>query len=143
MDATLPPKGAPATTIVHRVAFYETDAMGVVHHSNYVRFLELSRTAWLEEHDRPYGEYVAQGIHLATTRIEVDYARPLRFADEVAVTTWLEWIRHASLRMAYSLVSGARLVASGASEHAAIDGEGRVRRIPRERRDALRRLLGE
>ena len=130
-----------ATTIVHRVAFYETDAMGVVHHSNYVRFLELSRTAWLEQHDRPYGEYVALGIHLATTRVEVDYLKPLRFADEVTVRTWLEWVRHASLRMAYSLVAAGRPIATGATEHAAIDGGGRVRRIPRERRDALRRLV--
>ena len=130
-----------ATTIVHRVAFYETDAMGVVHHSNYVRFLELSRTAWLEQHDRPYGEYVAQGIHLATTRVEVDYLKPLRFADEVAVCSWLEWVRHASLRMAYSLVAARQQIATGATEHAAIDDGGRVRRIPRERRDALRRLV--
>lgn len=127
--------------MLHRVAFYETDAMGVVHHSNYVRFLELSRTAWLETHDRPYGEYVALGVHLATTRVEIDYLRPLRFADDVAVWTWLEWVRHASLRLAYSLVMGDALVASAATEHAAVDASGRVRRIPRERRDALRRLV--
>jgi acyl-CoA thioester hydrolase len=115
--------------------------MGVVHHSNYVRFLELSRTAWLEQHDRPYGDYVALGIHLATTRVEVDYLRPLRFADEVAVCTWLEWIRHASLRLAYALVSGDALIATAATEHAAVDEGGRVRRIPKERRNALRELV--
>ena len=38
--------------------FYETDAMGVVHHSNFVRYLELARVAWLDAHDRPYVEYV-------------------------------------------------------------------------------------
>jgi acyl-CoA thioester hydrolase len=120
------------------VAFYETDAMGVVHHSNFVRYLELSRTAWLEVHDRPYTHYVDLGIHLATTRVEVDYLRSLRFADEVAVCTWIEWIRHASMRMAYTLHSRDELVATAATEHAAVDTEGRVRRIPRERRDSLR-----
>lgn len=119
------------------MAFYETDAMGVVHHSNFVRFLELSRTVWLENHDEPYTHYVDLGIHLATTRVEVDYLRPLRFADEVAVCTWIEWVRHASLRLAYTLHAHGELAATAATEHAAVDGEGRVRRIPRERRQSL------
>lgn len=34
-----PPQGAAITKVRHHVAFYETDAMGIVHHSNYVRFL--------------------------------------------------------------------------------------------------------
>jgi acyl-CoA thioester hydrolase len=36
--------------VQHRVPFYETDAMGVVHHANYVKYLELARIAWLDEH---------------------------------------------------------------------------------------------
>ena len=122
------------------MAFYETDAMGVVHHSNFVRYLELSRTAWLEEHDHPYTAYVDLGVHLATTRVEVDYLRPLRFADEVSIRTWIEWVRHASMRMAYTLHAQDTLVATAATEHAAVDDTGKVRRIPRERRDALRKL---
>ena len=61
------PDGATATTLVHEVAFFETDAMGVVHHANYLRFFELARVRWLEEHDRPYLEYVAEDVHLAVT----------------------------------------------------------------------------
>ena len=38
-----------ATTIMHRVPFFETDAMGIVHHANYVRYLELARVAWMDE----------------------------------------------------------------------------------------------
>jgi acyl-CoA thioester hydrolase len=122
------------------VPFYETDAMGVVHHSNYVRFLELARIAWLAEHDRPYTDYMALGLHFATTRVEVDYLHPLRFDDEVEVCVWLEWVRHASLRLAYTLCAAGVLVGTAATEHASIDLEGRVRRIPPDWRDALRAL---
>ena len=47
----------------HRVPFYETDAMGIVHHANYVKYLELARVVYLEEHDRSYRDYMAEGLH--------------------------------------------------------------------------------
>ncbi len=120
--------------------FYETDAMGVVHHSNFVRYLELARVAWLAEHDQPYTAYVEQGMHFATTRVEVDYLQSVRFDDTVQIDTWADWVRGASLRMLYTLRVGDTLVATAATEHASVDTTGRVRRIPLERRKALRAL---
>jgi acyl-CoA thioester hydrolase len=121
----------------HRVPFYETDAMGVVHHSNYVRYLELARIRWLDEHHRSYREYVAESLHFATTHVEVDYYRAAVFDDEIQITAWLEWIRGASLRMAYRLTTSEGLIGSGATEHALVDLAGRVQRIPREQRERL------
>lgn len=120
--------------------FYETDAMGVVHHSNFVRYLELARVAWLAEHDQPYTAYVEQGMHFATTHVEVDYLQSVRFDDTVQIDTWADWVRGASLRMLYRLRVGDTLVATAATEHASVDTSGRVRRIPLERRKALRAL---
>ncbi len=115
--------------------------MGIVHHSNHVRYFELGRIAWLREHDQPYERYVEMDLHFATTRIEVDYHAPARFADEVEITVWIDAVRGASLKMAYVLRAGQAIVAAGTSEHAAVDGEGRVRRLPRERRAALQTLV--
>jgi acyl-CoA thioester hydrolase len=131
------PAGAACSTIEHRVAFYETDAMGIVHHSNYVRFLELARVVWMDEHDRPYREYAAEGLHFATTAVELHYHRSAAFDDVLAVTTWMEWVRRASLRMAYEIRRGDERIASGASEHAMVDLAGRPRGIPPERRARL------
>lgn len=118
--------------------------MGVVHHSNYVRYFELARVVWLEEHDQPYPAYVAQGLHFATTHVEVDYQYPVRFDEEIEVTAWLAWVRHASLCIRYTIQLGEKKVACGATEHAAVGADsGRARRIPRARRDALRRLATE
>ena len=143
MDAaTTPPPGAAATSVRHRVPFYETDAMRVVHHSNFVRWLELARVRWLEEHHRPYVEYVAAGRHFAVIHVEVDYRLPVAFDEEVTITVWPEWVRGATLRMAYRLDSSRGVVAHAATEHAMVDDDGRPRRIPREERDALRALCG-
>ena len=48
------PDGAVVATITHRVGFHETDAMGIVHHANYLRFCENARVVWLETHDKSY-----------------------------------------------------------------------------------------
>lgn len=134
--AAAPPPSA-RSRVEHRVPFYETDAMGIVHHANYVRYLEIARIRWMDEHHRPYREYVAEGRHFATTHVEVDYHRALTFDDEVEIAVWLDWVRGASLRMGYRLEAGGLLVATAATEHAMVDSEGRPRRIPRERRASL------
>jgi acyl-CoA thioester hydrolase len=131
------PEGAAHSTLRHRVAFYETDAMGIVHHSNYVRFFELARVVWMDEHDRPYREYAAEGLNFATTSLEIRYHRSAAFDDVLAITTWPEWVRRASLRMGYEIRRDGELVATGASEHALVDGSGRPRGLPPERRTVL------
>jgi acyl-CoA thioester hydrolase len=136
-------RGAAAcATVQHRVAFYETDAMGIVHHANYLRFFELARVAWMDQHDRPYREYAAEGLHFATTAAELRYLRSAAFDDVLAVSTWMEWVRRASLRMAYEIRRGDALVASGATEHAMVDLAGRPRGIPPARRAVLLSRLG-
>ena len=138
-----PPEGAAVTVHRHAVPFYETDAMGIVHHSNHVRYFELGRIAWLQDHDQPYEKYVEDGLHFATTKIEVDYIRPARFADVVEIVVWAEEIRHASLRMGYVLRIDDDVIATGSSDHAAVDDDGKVRRLPKDRRNLLREQLGE
>ena len=126
----------------HRVPFYETDAMRVVHHSNYVRYLELGRIQWMDEHDRPYREYVQEDLHFATTRVELDYKGAAIYDDVIEVVTWVEWVRGASLRIAYQVRRGEELLATGATEHAMVDETGRPRRIPPEHREKLASRTG-
>lgn len=114
--------------------------MGVVHHSNFVRYLELARIRWLDEQHRSYREYVAEKRHFATTHVEVDYHRSAAFDDEITIAAWLEWVRGASLRMAYTLTTPEGLIATAATEHALVDESGRVRRIPRDERAQLAKL---
>lgn len=117
--------------------FYETDGMGIVYHANYLQYFELARIVWMDEHDRPYREYVSDRLHFATIHAEVQYLRPARFDDVVEIVTWLEWVRGASLRMAYAIHRDGELLARGATEHAMVDDTGRPRRIPRPHREKL------
>ncbi|HEX5655680.1 MAG TPA: thioesterase family protein [Polyangiales bacterium] len=134
--------GQIATTFRHTVAFYETDAMGIVHHSNYVRYLELARVQYMAEHDRPYLEYVARGFHMPVTRVSVSYKKACRFADAIDITCWLTWARHASFGFAYRLAVGGQLACTGESDHAIIDRESRPVRLPPDMRERMHRHLG-
>lgn len=115
--------------------------MGIVHHANYVRYLELARIVWMDEWDRPYREYVAEGLHFATTRVDVRYQRAARFDDELEISTWLEWLRGASLGMGYEIARDGERLASASTAHALVDGSGRPRRIPEDRRRSLEKLV--
>jgi acyl-CoA thioester hydrolase len=136
------PAGARTSRIEHRVAFYETDAMAVVHHSNYVRFLELARVRFLEDHDEPYTRYVEQGFHVVVTRVDISLRRPTRFDETLAITCWLEWVRAASLAFGYQIHCGDQLTALGGTEHAVVDLSGRPVRMPESRRERFLQLLG-
>ena len=139
-SASSPPDGAVVSMHRHRVAFFETDAMGVVHHSNYVRHLELARIDWLDQHDRPYRVYAEQGLHYATTHLEIDYRRSAVFDDVIEIAVWLDWVRGASMCIDYVLTCEGTCVATASTIHAMVDLEGRVRRIPKERAENLRGL---
>lgn len=137
-----PPSGVAVATLEYRVPFFDTDAMAIVHHANYVRYLELSRVEFLEKHDEPYTKYMEQGLHVAVIRVETRYHRSLRFNDRVQIACWLDWVKGVSLGFRYALHCEGQLVMTATTDHAVVDLEGRPRRIPKERRDAFRRLMG-
>ncbi len=133
------PDEATTITMQHRVGFHETDAMGIVHHSNYLKYCENARVVWLETHDKSYSDWIDSGLHFAVTKVDLDYHQSARFDDVLDVTTWLEWVRGASLAMAYEISRDGELLVTGRTEHASINDDGRVRRLPREDRQRLGR----
>jgi acyl-CoA thioester hydrolase len=69
----------------HRVQFYETDLMGIIHHSNYLRIFEEARVAWAHAHGILHYQDPASASHLAVYGTEVRHLRPGRFGDVVRV----------------------------------------------------------
>jgi len=135
------PERARTSRIDYRVPFYDTDAMAVVHHANYVRYLELARVRFLAEHDEPYTRYVEQGYHVVVTRVDIQLKRATRFDETLSVICWLEWVRHASLGFGYQIRCGEELSALAATEHAVVNLSGRPVRMPDARRERLLALF--
>lgn len=137
-----PPPHAKTSSIQYRVPFYDTDAMRVVHHARYVHYLELARIQFLDEHDRPYREYVAEGLHFAVTRVDVRYEQAARFDDRLVVTCWIEWLKRVSLAIGYAVTRDGVRIASATTEHALVTDEGKLVAIPPQRRAVLAAAAG-
>lgn len=68
-----------------QVNYYETDRMGVVHHSNYLRYLEEARYVWMEENLIPYPQIEERGIIVPCTNASETFLNFLRYGDEFSV----------------------------------------------------------
>ena len=137
------PDRARTSRIEYRVPFYDTDAMGIVHHANYVRYLELARVRFLREHDQPYTRYMEQGIQVVVTGVELKLRRPTRFDETLHVSCWLERVRNASFSFGYLIHGGQDVTAIATTEHAVVNREGKLMRMTEEHRARLLALVPE
>jgi acyl-CoA thioester hydrolase len=117
-----------------RVRFAETDAMGIVHHSNYLLYLEEARVAYLRHLGRPYTEMRADGVDHAVLECFVSYRKPLVFDEEVDIHLALAATTRATFQIAYLLTvdsgDGAQARATAATAHGAVNAAGRPVRLP-------------
>jgi len=70
---------------LYKIRYAETDQMGIVHHANYLLYLEQARIEWLEQKGINYGDLEKQGIMLPVYDIRINYKKPLRFGESVKV----------------------------------------------------------
>jgi acyl-CoA thioester hydrolase len=113
-----------------RVRFAETDAMGIVHHSRYLPYLEETRVAYLRELGHPYAEMRAEGVDYAVLECFVQYRQPLRFDEQVDVYLSLASVTRTSFQMAYLLTVDGEVRATAVTVHGCVTAAGRPTRLP-------------
>lgn len=126
-----------STTV--RVPFYDTDALGVVHHANYLRYFENGRVDWFRKRGVLYGQGLGTNIHLAAVESHVKYKSAARFDDVLVVHVRLADLQRISMRFAYTIAQqgDGTLVAEGETVHACVSDAFRLKRIPVPVREAL------
>ena len=72
------------------VRYYETDLMGIVHHSNYIRYFECGRNQLLIDCGIPMPEIERRGIMLPVIDVKCHYYSPARFGDILTVKTVID-----------------------------------------------------
>ena len=88
----------------HRVGYAETDAMAVVHHSNYLRWFEMGRVDLLRKIGYPYSDLEKMGIWIPVISADCQYKVPAVFDDVVVVRTWVEKMKGVSIFMGYEVI---------------------------------------
>lgn len=74
-----------STEIVVRYA--ETDGMGVVYHANYLIYLEVARTDFLNELGFPYADFEEAGYLSPVVHVDLSYGAPFHYGDTIVVKT--------------------------------------------------------
>jgi acyl-CoA thioester hydrolase len=114
-----------------QVRYGETDQMGVVHHANYLAYLEEGRTRMMAELGCSYAALERSGVGLPVRRAELRYRNPAHYEEELVVRTRVVGMRSASVTFEYELVRPADgvLIATGMTELACIDLAAQPRKV--------------
>jgi len=123
-----------------RVRYAETDAMGIVYHTNYIIWFEVGRGEYMRQRGGSYDEdFEAAGFYLPVVEVDARFASPARYDDEVVIRTSVEELRSRSVTLYYEVLmkETGQLLVTGHTKHICTDREGRIRRFSQALEDAL------
>ena len=111
----------PTFEYQRRVAFSDTDAMGVTHHANYLRFLEEARVAWMRERALSDTHFPHADRVLALLHYQVWHLRPSTFDDAVRIQLQVRALG-AKILFQYKVLKEDELIAEAETRHIPVDG---------------------
>lgn len=119
---------------IHKVQYYETDRMGITHHSNYIRWMEESRIDMLEQIGWGYAKMEEMGIISPVVSVEAEYKNTTTFYDDIMVHVGVKEFKGVRLIVGYEMVNvkTGKIVFTGSSSHCFQNREGKLIRLNRE-----------
>lgn len=131
---------------IHKTQYYETDQMGIIHHSNYFRWFEEARVDFLEKMGYGYHRLESEGIISPVLKISCEYKGMIRFNDSVEVNIKLLEAGAYRFRIAYEIVDclDGKLRAMGESSHCYLNKEGQpisIKKVNRDFYETLKKFL--
>ena len=102
-----------------KINYYETDRMGVVHHSNYIRFLEEARCSWLDKIGIPLSVLEENGITIPVLGVNVTYKHHVTFDDTIIINVFSKEYNGVRMTIGYNVTDKktGNLVLTGETKH--------------------------
>ena len=122
-----------AVTVKHRVNFYDTDAMGVVHHANYIRWFEIGRVEYLRSIGITLDDLMEDGFLFPITEVNAKYVSPGHFDDELQIETTATALTKVKMAFDYRIIcpSDGRVLVEGHSQNVFTGKEtGHITKLP-------------
>jgi len=119
-----------------RIQFYETDAQGFLHHSNYFRLFEEARGEFLRKLGLPYSALRKEGYEVVLIDAYAKFLRPILYDDLVEILLNLETLNKVKFSFSYIVKVNEELKAKGKTSHCVIKN-GKIVRLP----ESLYKLL--
>lgn len=117
----------------HNIQYYETDKMGITHHSNYIRWMEEARIDFMKQIGWPYEKMEEAGIISPVTAIDCKYKASTTFPDEIEINVSIDELKPVILKINYIMRNkDGKIVFEGHSDHCFLSNDGKIIRIDRE-----------
>ena len=115
-----------------RVRYDEVDAMGFVHHSNYLRYFEVGRTELLRASGGCYRDMEDAGQLVVVVHVDCRYSKPARYDDLIKVRTRIEKVTAGRIVHAYEITCNDEKLVTALVTLVVIDLKGNPQRVPEE-----------
>jgi acyl-CoA thioester hydrolase len=128
-----------------KINYYETDQMGIVHHSNYARFFEEARISYMDQMGYPYERMEEEGIISPVLAISCKFLHSVRFGDTVRIEVSTAAVSKVKCSFAYKVIdlASGEIKARGESEHGFITKDGKPVILPKEKPEFYQMLMDE
>jgi len=128
----------------HFVQYYETDKMGVTHHSNYIRFMEEARLDFFKKIGFDYLDFEKMGVMSPVIGLNnIRYKRPSTVGDTIEIETSVKAYNSIILTMHYVMKVKDTVILEGDSDHCFLSKEGKMLPLSEKKFPELDRKLKE
>lgn len=112
---------------IHKVQYYETDKMGITHHSNYIRWMEEARVDFFEKIGYDYKRLEDEGLISPVIGVECEYKVSTKFEENVEIEVKVKEFKGVKLIFEYIMKNSKtdEIVAIGQSKHCFVNSENR------------------
>ena len=102
-----------------KINYYETDRMGVVHHSNYIRFLEEARCSMMDAYGISYAELEKRGLMIPVLGVNINFKHHVTFNDIIIIKPFVKEFNGVRLTIGYDVTDKAtgNVVLNGETKH--------------------------
>ncbi|HEY1095894.1 MAG TPA: tol-pal system-associated acyl-CoA thioesterase [Alphaproteobacteria bacterium] len=121
-----------------RVYYEDTDAQGIVYHTNYLKFAERARTEMLRAVGFNHADLARdEGIVFVMRKAEIDYMAPAKLDDELEVHTSVANIGNASITLEQNIRRNDATLVACRVVLVCISSDGKPVRVPLAARQAF------
>ncbi|MCL2799503.1 MAG: acyl-CoA thioesterase [Endomicrobia bacterium] len=124
-----------------RIAYADTDQMGMVYYGNYLTFFERGRTEFLREVGFEYKTIEERGFFFPVIHAECDYYYPAKYDDLITIETKLTELTAASITCSYKVKLVDKLLAVGKTKHPFVNKTLKPVRFPKDIREMFEKHL--
>lgn len=112
----------------HKAQYYETDQMGIIHHSNYIRWMEEARMDFLTKIGFPMEEIEKAGIVCPVINVSCEYRKSCRLNEHICIHLEIQHYNGIKLVVGYRMYEkdSGELRATGISSHCFLSTDGKI-----------------